>query len=115
MSGGSQDYRYGAGQASGGAGGAGYAVDHVAMPAQQPRFEGIAESYANIPNDLYKAVMRLRALADRYGGPQPEAVSKSGGIAGEPSSLVARMEANAGAIRDLCAQLHAQLDRLERF
>jgi hypothetical protein len=92
----------------------GYAQVQDAMPVQQPRFESAADRLANLPDQVAKAVHRLRGLADRYGGSVPEAVTK-GEASGPVTSLAARFEASTSALDQLLGQLHAQIDRLERF
>lgn len=85
-----------------------------APPPNAPRFDLLASAFANMPANLAKAMYRIRSLADRYGGSTPEAVGKESGSA-EPNSVVARMEQSASQLESLINQLHAQIDRLERF
>jgi len=84
------------------------------VPVQQPRFENIADRLANMPDGLAKAVHRIRQIADRYGGSTPEANSKDGATA-NPSNLVGRLEMATTNLDILIGNLHAQIDRLERF
>lgn len=80
----------------------------------QPRFETIADSLSSTAADIRNAIDRTRSIADRYGGPVPEPISKDNNPE-TPNSLVARMENSVGLLTVLLGQLHAQIDRLERF
>jgi len=91
----------------------GYAQVDAPTPAQ-PRFELLADRLANLPDVAHKAISRLRAIADRYGGTMPEAVGKSDGHV-EPNSLAARLDQSVMTLDNLLGQIHAQIDRLERF
>lgn len=80
----------------------------------QPRFEAVADHLANLPTMAARAVDRLRSLGDRYGGSIPEPISKAE-ARGVPNSLSARFEQSTTDLDLLLGQIHAQLDRLERF
>lgn len=91
---------------------AGYS-QQIDVPAQ-PRFEAVADHLANLPSIAMRAIDRLRLLADRYGGAIPEPISKAE-ARGVPNSLSAKFEQSTTDLDLLLGQIHAQIDRLERF
>lgn len=96
--------------------GAGYATSGYIqeVPQTQPRFDSLADGFERLAPEAAKVLHRLRLLADRYGGPTPEAVGK-GGENSSKTSVIARLEFSHSELEGLLAQINGQIDRLERF
>lgn len=92
---------------------------HTGYPVQEsakdrPQLDAHVDNLSNLPATAKLALCRLRQLADRYLGPQPDGVTGACATP-SPSNLSARLELIYTDLDALLRSIHSQIDRLERF
>lgn len=92
---------------------AGIGMAKDAMPPQH--LESIDGDLQKSLSLLHESLARLRVLADRVVGAQPEPVSGNGQTNPQAMSMVRRLEDTAGFIRNTANDVAGLIARLERL
>lgn len=95
--------------------GSNFAMPAAPPPETLPRLDVVQNGLGYAINSTDSILSRLTKLADRFGGPVPQEVSKTGGAEPSQPPVVVGLERSTEQLNMRLEYIFKQIERLEKF